>query len=256
MIPVVLVDGWHACKTIRFDKRIDLGDPVNMVSIFNNFEVDELVLLDIGARRHGRTMDAGLLRDIASEARMPFAVGGGIDTLGQIRAVLAAGAEKVVLGSALHLNPCFVREAAATFGSSTLMGCLDVRKRFLGGQAAVFESGKKRVAGAPLQAAEAAQALGVGELILQSVDRDGMMVGYDLPLLAQVAERLTIPVVGLGGAGQLEHMLDAYAQTQVSAFAGGSMFCFKGGGRGVLVNYPSPGALARFREVRRSNGDA
>lgn len=251
VIPVLLVDGWHALKTIRFKQRIDLGDPVNAVSIFNNFRVDEIVVLDIGARDAGRTMDPGLLRDIASEANMPFSIGGGVRTLDQVATLLAMGAEKVVMGSAVHDDPAFVAEAVRRFGSSSITACLDVGRDWLGRPAVRSRGGRRKVTGTPLAVAKRIEALGVGEIVLQSIERDGMMQGYDIPLLAAVSRALRVPLVALGGAGRLQHMSETYAATEVSALASGSFFCFKGAGRGVLISYPDPAELESFANLRR-----
>ncbi len=251
VIPVLLVDGWHAFKTIRFKQRIDLGDPVNAVSIFNNFRVDEIVVLDIGARDAGRTMDPGLLRDIASEANMPFSIGGGVRDVRQIAALLEMGAEKVVVSSAVHETPAFVSDAVRQFGSSSITACLDVGSDWRGRPVARSHGGRQKVPGTPLEVARHIADLGVGEIMLQSIERDGMMDGYDIPLLAEISAALRVPVVALGGAGKLDHMSEAYASTQVSALASGSFFCFKGAGRGVLISYPEPADLDTFSHLRR-----
>ena len=251
VIPVLLVDGWHALKTIRFKQRIDLGDPVNAVSIFNNFRVDEIVVLDIGARDAGRTIDLGLLRDIASEANMPFSIGGGVRSLEQIATLLAMGAEKVVLSSAVHDSPGFVEDAVRQFGSSSITACVDVGRNWMGRPVVRSGGGRQNVSGTPLEVAQRVARLGVGEIILQSIDRDGTMQGYDVPLLSQISAALRVPVVALGGAGCLQHMSDAYAATEVSALASGSVFCFKGAGRGVLISYPAPAELDTFANLRK-----
>lgn len=251
LIPVLLVDGGHALKTIQFKKRIDLGDPVNAVSILNTFRVDELVVLDIGASAAGRTIDLGLLRDIASEARMPFSVGGGVRSLQDVSTLMAMGAEKVVVSTAVHEDPQFVARAVDTFGSSSITACVDVGRDWLGRKAVFARSGRRKVSGAPLEVVERVAGLGVGEIVLQSIDRDGMMDGYDLPLLGEVAGALTVPVVALGGAGTLSHMAQAYASTEVSALASGSFFCFRSKARGVLMSYPDRDSLQSFRDLRR-----
>lgn len=251
LIPVLLIDGFQAVKTIRFDKRINLGDPVNAVSIFNSFRVDELVVLDIGASKDGRPPNLGLMRDIASEARMPFSVGGGIVNCGQIGEILALGAEKVVISTAAVKNPAFVREAVDAFGSSSISACLDVGRDWLKRSVVRTRSGMDNVSGRPLQVAQALQDLGVGEIIVQSIERDGMRDGYDIPLLEQFSATIDVPVVALGGAGRLQHMRDAYATTHVNALASGSFFCFKGAGHGVLISYPDASELDSFRNLRK-----
>jgi cyclase len=250
LIPVLLIDGTHALKTVRFKRRIDLGDPVNTVSLFNAFRVDELVLLDIDASKSGRTISRSLLADIASEAKMPFSVGGGIKTLEDIRTVLSAGAEKVVLSSIAAQRPEFVREAADRFGSSSIIVCMDVKTTLFGKSVVCIESGKRKLPTPPRDFARRMEDMGAGELIVQSIDNDGMMTGYDKPLLADISTSLSIPVIALGGAGRLDHCLDAYASTHVSALAAGSLFVFQNAERGVLVNYPSKDQLRRFVNVR------
>lgn len=252
IIPVVLIgeDG-HATKTIRFSRRIDLGDPVNTVSLFNAFRVDELVLLDIDASRRGRTIHKALLQDIASEAEMPFSVGGGIRSLEDIRQILMMGAEKVVLSTVASENPPFVSKAAETFGSSSITVCIDVKKGFFGRRFIHVASSRKNTQRSAIDQARLMEEMGAGELLLQSVDCDGMMTGYDIDLLREVAAAVTVPVIALGGAGCIEDMISAYADTYVSALAAGSLFVFQGRERGVLVNYPDHSQLRRFQHARR-----
>lgn len=251
LIPVLLIDGLQAVKTIRFDKRINLGDPVNAVSIFNSFRVDELVVLDIGASKAGRVPNLGLLRDIASEARMPFSVGGGIVDCTQVGEILALGAEKVVISTAAIRDPAFVRDAVGAFGSSSISACIDVGRDWLKRSVVRTRSGTDKVGGSPLEVAMQLQDLGVGEIILQSIERDGMRAGYDLALVAQLSEAIEVPIVALGGAGNLQHMRDAYGATHVNALASGSFFCFKGAGHGVLISYPGTADLDTFRNLRK-----
>lgn len=250
IIPVLLIDGLQAVKTIRFGKRINLGDPVNAVSIFNSFRVDEIVVLDIGASRDGRAPNYDLLHDIASEARMPFSVGGGVVDCDQVREVLALGAEKVVISTAAFRYPSFVRDAVDTFGSSSISACLDVGRDWMGRRVVRTFSGTEKVLGRPLDVATKLQELGVGEIILQCIDRDGMRSGYDIQLIDELSRMIEVPIVALGGAGTLDHMREAYAATQVNALASGSFFCFKGTGHGVLISYPDRASLATFTHIR------
>lgn len=251
VIPVILLDEHgHAVKTQHFGKRVDLGDPVNAVSLFNAFRVDELVLLDIDAAPQRRTTPANLLADIASEAKMPFSVGGGIRTLDDIRRMLALGAEKVILSSAAIERPDFVREAATNFGSSSIMVCIDAKKRFLGKKSLFNASKRRHESWTPLDFARLMEEKGVGELIVQSVDKDGAMGGYDTELIEEISAQVSVPVVALGGAGKFEHLVQLYAQTTVSALAAGSLFVFQDENRGVLINYPNAENLKRFRGIR------
>ena len=252
VIPVLLIDAdGHATKTLKFRRRIDLGDPVNTVSLFNSFRVDELVLLDIDATRSRRTIPLSLLADIASEAKMPFSVGGGIRTLEDIRKILSLGAEKVVLSSIAAERPEFVREASAKFGSSSIVVCMDIKRSFFGRKPVVYtEGGKREVKATPREFAMRMEEMGAGELIVQSIDLDGTMSGYDRDLLADISETLSVPVIALGGAGSLDHLVDLYASTHVSALAAGSLFVFQDSERGVLINYPSKEKLRRFVALR------
>ena len=254
IIPVLLIDGVQAVKTKQFGKPVNLGDPVNMVSIFNAFQVDELVVLDIGATRNGRGPDLGLMRDIASEAQMPFSAGGGITDCKQIGALLSLGAEKVVISTAALCNPGLIREAVGAFGSSSITVCLDVGQDWRGRHVVRVNAGRRVVKGGPLALAIWLQQQGAGEIIVQSIARDGMRNGYDLVLLKQLAEATTVPLVALGGAGSLEHMQQTYQATEVNALAAGSFFCFKGRGDGVLVSYPDVAALHTFRQFRTDTG--
>lgn len=247
IIPTILInEAGHAFKSIKFNRQIDLGDPINTVSIFNTFRVDELVLFDTSATKQGRTISMGLVQDIASEAKMPFAVGGGISSLSDIRSILSAGAEKVVISTAGLERPDFIREASEKFGSSSIMVCIDVKKNFFGRQTVRTRAGKKNLKSEPLDAALLMEKMGAGEIIIQNIDQDGVMSGYDVPLIKTVADAVGVPVIALGGAGSLDHMKEVYRMTNVSALASGSLFCFQNRDRGVLINYPSRLLLNTF----------
>lgn len=226
IIPVILIDeDGSAVKSINFKKKINLGDPVNIVSIFNSFRVDELVLLDIAATKRGRLLSLDLMADIASEAKMPFSVGGGVATLNDIRDILSTGAEKVVISSSGLARPEFIREASERFGSSSIMVCIDVKKNLFGSQKVRIRSGEINLNLSPLKAALQMEKMGAGEIIIQSIDRDGTMVGYDMRLTNTIASAVRVPVIALGGAGCLDDMKVAYKETNASAFASGSLFC-------------------------------
>lgn len=251
VIPVLLIDGLQAVKTIKFGKRVNLGDPVNTVSIFNSFRVDEMVVLDIGASRDGRPPNYELIRDIASEANMPFSMGGGVIDCDQVGRILELGAEKVVISTAAYRDPGFVRQAVDSYGSSSISACLDVGRDWMGRRVVRTRSNAEKVPGRPLDVALGLQELGVGEIILQSIERDGMRGGYDVELIDELSRTVEVPIVALGGAGNLQHMREAYAATQVNALASGSMFCFKGAGHGVLISYPDREDLATFMDIRK-----
>ena len=239
VIPVLLLDGQALVKTIRFSAGKYLGDPVNAVKLFNDLRVDELVFLDITASRERRTISTALIERIGGEANMPFAVGGGIRSVDDIRSAIASGAEKVILNNAALVNPDFVRAAADAFGSSTIAVCLDVKRTMFAGTRVFSHASRKSSGRDPIEYAKSIEALGAGELIVQSVDRDGMMDGYDIPLIKAVSEAVSVPVVALGGAGDLSDFASAHFDGFASAVAAGSMFVYQSRKRGVLINYPS-----------------
>lgn len=238
IIPVLLLQGNTLCKSIRFNKPQYIGDPINAVRLFNDLKADELVFLDINASREKRCINTELVREISEEANMPFTVGGGITRLEEIKSLIASGAEKVILNNSALTSPEFVRSAVETFGSSTISVCIDVKKKFLGSQQVYDHVKGKNTTQDPLEFAQQMEALGVGEIVVQSVDQDGEMNGYDIALIKKINEALTIPVLALGGAGQFSHVKELYAQTKVNAIAGGSIFIYQGSNRGVLISYP------------------
>jgi cyclase len=247
VIPVLLLSRGGLVKTERFAKPRYIGDPINAVRIFNDHRADELMFLDILATRERRLISLDFVRDVGEEANMPFAVGGGIRSLEDIRNILSAGAEKVVLNSHAAENPEFIAAAADAFGSSTITICIDVRPRRLGGLRAWVAGGTRATSRAPEEFARTAQEMGAGEIVVQSIPRDGTMAGYDLDLIKRVSDVVTIPVVALGGARGLDDLRRAYHETHASGLAAGSMFVFHGPKRGVLINYPDREEIARLR---------
>lgn len=238
VIPVLLLRNGGLVKTVGFGKERYIGDPINAVRIFNDLRADELVFLDILATRERRLISLDFVREVGEEANMPFAVGGGIRSLQDIRSILSAGAEKVVVNSAAAENPDFISEAADAFGSSTITVCIDVKKKRFGADQTWIAAGTRATGYGPEEFARLAEDKGAGEIILQSIARDGTMEGYDLELLRRVSEAVSIPVVALGGAGGLDDLKSAYRETYASGLAAGSMFVFHGPKRGVLINYP------------------
>ncbi len=239
IIPVLLVRDGGLVKSRRFGDFRYIGDPLNAVRIFNDLRADELVILDITATAASRTISPDFVRSIGEEANMPFAAGGGIRTLQHIRDVIGAGAEKVVIGSRAAENPEFVAEAAAHFGSSTIVVCIDVKRgRWSHGARVWTVNGTRPTPYEPAEFAMLMEKKGAGEVIVQSIDRDGVMDGYDVELIHGVSERVSIPVVALGGAGSLSHLKDAYVAGRATGLGAGSMFVFHGRKKGVLINYP------------------
>ena len=247
IIPVLLLQDTSLVKSIRFKKFQYIGDPMNAVKLFNEFKADELVFLDINATNQNRLVSLELVRAVGEEANMPFSVGGGIKSLEDIQQVISHGAEKAILSSYAIKNPNFIKQAADTFGTSTIVVCIDVKTNFFGKQSVFIENGKTNTKITPLEMAIVAEEQGAGEIIIQSIDRDGMMSGYDLTLIKLISEKVSIPVVALGGAGNFEHLKDCYENTYVNAMAGGSFFVFHGSAKGVLISYPASDIIKELR---------
>jgi cyclase len=238
-IPCLLLKSGGLYKTIRFTSPTYLGDPINAVKIFSDKEADEIMLLDIAATPDKSGPDFDLISDIANQAFMPVSYGGGVSTLAQMERLYSLGVEKVVLNSAAHARPTLVKEAAKHFGSQSVVVCLDCKKPFFSRSYAVFTNcAKSRIKGSVLDHALYFESLGAGELVLNNIDRDGTMTGYDHALLNQLGEALSIPVVGLGGACSFEDMKRAIRESGIAAAAAGSLFSFRWPERAVLINYP------------------
>jgi cyclase len=239
IIPVLLLRAGALVKSRRFQDFRYIGDPLNAVKIFNDLRADELVFLDVMATAANRTISPDFVRSVGEEANMPFAAGGGIRTLQHIRDIVGAGAEKVVIGSYAAENPDFVSDAAAHFGSSTIVVCIDVKRGRWSRDARVWTvNGTRRTPYGPAGFAMLMEEKGAGEVIVQSIERDGAMDGYDIDLIRAISEQVSIPVVALGGAGNLSHLKDAYLAGRATGLGAGSIFVFHGRKKGVLINYP------------------
>ncbi len=247
IIPVLLLKGNALVKSKGFKDFRYIGDPINAVKVFNDLKADELVFLDIEATKEKRTISTELVSQVGEEANMPFAVGGGIKNLEEIQNIIAKGAEKVIINTCAVENPKFIREASDNFGSSTIVVCIDVKKKFFSGEVVWKNSGSKSSKYSPKDFAKIIEENGAGEIIIQSINKDGTMNGYDLDLVKEISTAVTIPVVALGGAGNLEHMIEAYKKGFASALAAGSLFVFQGPNKGVLINYIEKSDLSFFR---------
>lgn len=243
VIPCLLLRGHGLVKTRKFKDPVYVGDPVNAVRIFSEKEVDELVILDIDASREGREPNYELVAEIAGECFMPVAYGGGIRTLAQARKLIRCGIEKVVINSASVEATDFIREIADVFGSQAVVGSIDSKKTLLGGHRVFVKSGTIDAKLKPEDHAAILERAGVGEIFLNSIDCDGQMQGFDLPLIQKVARRVNVPLVACGGAGNMGHLREAIIEGGASAVAAGSMFVFHGKHRAVLINYPSDTSL-------------
>ncbi len=235
LIPVLLLDrDRRLVKTVGFGARTYIGDPFNVIRLFNEKEVDEICILDIDAGRDGRAPDVGFLSELASECFMPLSFGGGLRDAKACAPLARAGVEKLVLGAGA-LDRQLVGDLVATYGSSSVVACIDYR---IGAQAGVYaDGGTRRVADDPIAHAATLAQLGVGEVIVQSIERDGGRDGMDLATIGKIAAALPVPLVALGGAGTTTHLYEAIA-AGASAGASGSAFSFIGPLRAVLITYP------------------
>jgi cyclase len=247
-------------KTERFRKPRYVGDPINTVRIFNAKCADELMLLDISASVEGRDPDWELLRELAEEAFMPLAYGGGLRTIEQIVRVVQTGFEKIVLNTAAATNPELVRAAVSEVGAQSVVVSVDVQRDCLGRPYVVTRGARERVSDDPIAWCQRMEDLGAGELLLTAVDRDGTFRGYDLPLLREITAAVRIPVIASGGARGLPDFLAAFTQGGASGVAAGSTFVYRGPHRAVLVNYPTEAELLQLQQqivaVRRGTPSA
>lgn len=243
VIPSLLLSGDGLVKTVRFQKPVYVGDPINTVKIFNEKEVDEIAILDIRASRDKREPNFEKIAEIAGECFMPMAYGGGITSVAQIRRILSSGVEKVILNSALSSQPNLVRSAADQFGSQSIVVALDVQRGFFGTYRIRTHGGTIKQKLDPVAAATEAVEQGAGELLLNSVDRDGTFQGYDLAILRKVTAAVSVPVIACGGAGKVQDFVAAVREGGAAAVAAGSMFVFHGVHKAVLVNFPSESVL-------------
>lgn len=238
-IPTLLIRNKGLVKTQKFSKDKYVGDPINAVRIFNEKEVDELILLDIDASANGREPDFSMISDVAAECRMPLCYGGGIKTADQARRILSLGVEKIALSSVIFENPGLVSEISNEVGAQSVVAVLDVKRKWLSGYRVFIHNGKIDTGKEPVALAKQLQAMGVGEIVINSIDRDGMMEGYDLDITKSIRDAVTVPVTAMGGAGSLEHMSTAVKALGIIGLAAGSFFVFKGKFRAVLISYPS-----------------
>lgn len=243
VIPILLLKDKGLVKSVQFKNYNYIGDPINAVKIFNDLKADELVFLDILASKEKRKISLEFVRKVGDEANMPFAVGGGVQTIQDIKEIINAGAEKVIINSYAVENPDFIKEASEEFGSSTIVVSIDVKKKLFGKNQVYTHGGSKSSGISPVDFAKSMEEKGAGEIIINSIDQDGLMNGYDIDLTREVAMAVKIPVVACGGAGKLEDFKTAINSAYSSAVAAGSLFVYHGPRKAVLVNYPSQDKL-------------
>lgn len=239
VIPCLLLENGDLIKTRGFDDPKYVGDPINAVRIYNEKEVDELIVLDISATTECREPDYGLIENLASECRMPFCYGGGVKTVEQTERIIALGVEKVAISSAAIADPDLIARAAEIVGAQSIVVVMDVKKRRWSGTYELFtHRGTKGTGLKPVEFAQRIEGLGAGEIVVNAIDRDGMMDGYDTDLLASVKNAVNIPLTALGGAGSLKDIAEMFEEFGIIGAAAGSLFVFKGVYRAVLINYP------------------
>lgn len=240
IIPCLLVKNGGLVKTFQFDSPKYVGDPINAVRIFNEKEVDELVVLDIDATAQNREPNYILIKNLAAECRMPLCYGGGVKTVEQVAKIISLGVEKVAMSSAAVRTPELISHAAKRVGSQSIVVVMDVRKNGLISHYEVCTHNGTQVTGLnPVKFAKKVEALGAGEVVVNAINRDGVMEGYDLDLIAQVRDAISLPMTVLGGAGSLKDIEDLIRTFGIIGAAAGSLFVFKGKYRAVLINYPS-----------------
>jgi len=240
IIPCLLVSKGGLVKTVCFNQPKYVGDPINAVRIFNEKEVDELLVLEIDATMNQAEPDFNRIKNLAAECRMPLCYGGGVKTVDQIRQIIELGVEKVAISAAAIEHPEMIAEASSQVGSQSVVVVMDVKKKLFGSRYEVFtHNGEKKTGKNPVDLAREMEKLGAGEIVINSIDNDGMMKGYDLDLVGQVQKVVGVPVTALGGAGSFSDLVEVIGKCRISGAAAGSLFVFKGKYRAVLISYPT-----------------
>jgi len=245
VIPALLLRDDALVKTVKFSKPGYIGDPINTVRIFNELEVDELVFLDIEATTQTRKPNLRILREIANECFMPLAYGGGLHDFETAKEIFEIGFEKVVLNAACHTHPKVIEQLARHYGNQAVVASVDVKKNFWGNYEVFTHSGSKNSKKNPVEWCKQLEAMGVGEILLTSIDKEGTWLGFDVELTLKISEAVGVPVIAHGGAGSLEHISQVVHQGKASAVALGSMVVYQQKGLGVLVNFPDKNILAK-----------
>ncbi|HNS42575.1 MAG TPA: HisA/HisF-related TIM barrel protein [Taishania sp.] len=238
IIPVLLLQNGGLVKSIQFKNHQYIGDPINAVKLFNDLKADELVLLDIDATKEGRSISLDLVKQIGEEANMPFSVGGGIKDIATIQQLIQAGAERVIINTAAFEQPNFIKEASSMFGTSTISVCIDYKRTLFRKEFATIKGGTTNSSYSLMEAVAFAANQGAGEIIVQSIEKDGTMSGFDCTTLQKINDSVSIPVVALGGGGSKSDFESLYQATPLNGIAAGSYFVFQGKLRGVLIQYP------------------
>lgn len=241
IIPCLLVKNKGLVKTINFKNPKYVGDPINAVKIFNEKEVDELIVLDIDATTENREPDYKMIEDLAAECRMPFCYGGGIKTARQAQKIFNLGVEKIAISSAAIENPELIVRIGEQVGTQSVVVVLDVvRLKGSDKYEIMTHNGKNRTGKDPISFVQELEKRGVGEVVVNSIDQDGMMNGYDLNIIHKIRDAISVPLTVLGGAGSLNDIGNVISRYGIIGAAAGSLFVFKGIFRAVLISYPDP----------------
>jgi len=254
VIPCLLVHKKGLVKTVCFREGKYVGDPINAVRIFNEKEADELMVLDIDATRLGNEPDYTLIERLAAECRMPLCYGGGIRTAAEARRIIGLGVEKVSLSAAAVADPALVGDIAGEIGRQSVVVVLDAKRKLLGARWEIWTHNATVPTGkCPIEFARQVDGLGAGEIVINSIDHDGVMKGYDVALAERVRDVTSVPLTVLGGAGSLEDLAALVGKFGIVGAAAGSLFVFKGPYKAVLINYPTQGERDRLAAHPRSD---
>ncbi len=238
VIPCLLIDGHKLLKTIKFKKENYIGDPINAVHIFNEKAVDELIVIDYKASYRKHKPDFLYINEIAGQCFMPMAYGGGISTLSDIRKLFEIGIEKVVVNTMAFYNPVKVKKAVYCFGSQSIVGAMDVKKNIFGNYTVRTNRGRHNTNISPVYYAQYLEKIGVGEIFLNNISRDGTMQGYDIKMIKEVTKNVNIHVTVCGSAGKVDDLYKAIHKGRANAVAAGSLFVYYGSRKSILINYP------------------
>lgn len=244
IIPCLLVHEKGLVKTVQFKNPKYVGDPINAVRIFNEKEVDEIMIIDIDATAENRGPDYQMIENLAAECRMPLCYGGGVKTVEQAEKIFSLGVEKVAISSEAVINPDLITEIGARVGSQSIVVVLDVKKNKSGNYEIWTHNGTKNTNKDAVQFAKLVESLGAGEVVVNSIDNDGVMKGYDVDLVEKIRTVINLPITVLGGAGKLENIGELINKFGIIGASAGSLFLFKGIFKAVLINYPDKAAKA------------
>jgi len=240
IIPCLLIHNKGLVKTVNFKNPKYVGDPINAVKIFNEKEVDELIVLDIDATKENRGPNLKMIKSLANECRMPFCYGGGITTVEQAVKIISLGAEKVALSYSALNNISLCQEIGDIIGNQSVVVVIDVKKKkIFGGYDIYTHNGTKKSNWKLNDFISKLEEIGIGEIVINSIDNDGVMQGYDLPLIENIREKCSMPITAIGGAGSLQNIKDLISKFKIIGAAAGSLFVFKGKYKAVLISYPN-----------------